>query len=259
MRLKDKVAVVTGAGQGIGEVIAIEMAREGARVVLAARTEKNLQRTAEKIAAAGGEALVVPTDVTDEDSIRNMVKKTMDECGALDILVNNSGVAGPMKAMEELSREEWEECFDVNVTGMFLCCKHVIPAMKAARAGRIINISSMSGKRPLIHRSPYTASKMAVIGLTRTLAFELGEYGVTVNAVCPGATEGERIRRVIENDAKARNVTYEEAEAGFTSAAALKRFVRSEDTAAMCIFLCSEEGKNMTGQDINVTAGLCWY
>ncbi len=259
MRLQGKVAVVTGASQGIGEVIALRVAAEGAKTVLAARSEENLAATGRRIAEAGGTSLIVSTDVTDESSVVHLMERTSAEFGPIDILINNSGVAGPMKPIENIASEEWDECFSVNVTGMFLCCKHAIPFMQERGSGRIVNISSMSGKRPLVHRSPYTASKMAVIGLTRTLAFELGEFGITVNAVCPGATEGERIRRVIANEAKALDISLEDAERNFTGGAALGTLVSSEDTAGMCVFLCSEDSRHMTGQDFNVTAGLCGY
>ncbi len=257
MRLKDKVAIVTGASQGIGQVIATRLAEEGAKVVLAARTKANLEATAQKITDGGGTCLVLPTDITVESAVSQMVVDTLSAHGTIDILINNSGVAGEMGPLEEISLEGWEACFAVNVTGMFLCCKHVVPIMKEKRSGRIVNISSMTGKRPLANRSPYSASKMAVIGLTRTLAFEVGEYGVTVNTVCPGATEGERIRRVIANEAEALGISLEEAEKNFTGA--LGQLVESEDTASMCVYLCSEEGRHMTAQDINVTGGLCWY
>ena len=257
MRLKDKVAIVTGAGQGIGRVIALMFAREGAKVVLAARSVGNLEATAAEISESP--ALVVPTDLTDEAAVQSLVEKTLGEFGAIDILVNNSGVAGPTKACEDITREEWEECFDVNVTGTFLMTKHVIPAMKKNQYGRILIISSMSGKRPLPNRTPYTASKMAVIGLTRTLAFELGEYGITVNAICPGATSGPRINTVIENMAQSAGVTFEEAKQTFTAPAALKTLVDAEDHAALCVFLASEAAAHMTAQDINVTGGLIWY
>ena len=257
MRLKDKVAIVTGAGQGIGKVIALTFAREGAKVVLAARSVANLEAAAAEMPE--GASLVAPTDLTDEAAIKALVERTLAEHGTIDILVNNSGVAGPTKACEDVTREDWEQCFDVNVTGTFLMTKHVIPTMKKNRYGRILNISSMSGKRPLPNRTPYTASKMAVIGLTRTLAFELGEYGITVNAVCPGATSGPRIDSVIENMAQSFGTTFEEAKATFTAPAALKTLVDAEDHAALCVFLASEEAAHMTAQDINVTGGLIFY
>lgn len=259
MRLKGKVAIVTGASQGIGQAIALAFAREGAKVVLAARNRANLEGTAKKVAALAGTSLIVPTDVTDEAHARALAEKTLAEFGTIDILVNNSGIAGPTKPVEEVTREEWEECMGVNVTGMFLCSKYAVPVMKKNRRGRIINVSSMSGKRPLPNRTPYAASKMAVLGFTRTLAFEVGEYGVTVNAICPGATEGPRITSVIENMARVGNITYAEAERTFTGPAALKSLVRSEDHAALCVFLASDEAAHMTGQDLNVTAGLVWY
>ncbi|MBI3128285.1 MAG: SDR family oxidoreductase [Candidatus Tectomicrobia bacterium] len=262
MRLKGKVAIVTGASQGIGQAIALAFAREGAKVVLAARNRANLEGTARKVAALSKESLaslVVPTDQTDEAQVRTLVEKTLAEFGTVDILVNNSGVAGPTKPCEEVTKEEWEECMSVNVTGMFLCAKHVIPVMKKNRRGRIINVSSISGKRPLPNRIPYTASKMAVIGFTRTLAFELGGYGITVNAICPGATAGPRIQSVFENMARVQNISVEEAERAFTDPAALKCLVTPEDHAAVCVFLASDDAAHMTAQDINVTAGLVWY
>ncbi len=257
MRLREKVAIVTGAGQGIGKAIALAFAREGARVALAARTLENLEDTAARM--LDGASLVVPTDLTDETAIQNLVERTRAEFGTIDILVNNSGVAGPTKACEDVSREEWIECFEVNVTGAFLMTKYVIPVMKERRWGRILNISSMSGKRPLPNRTPYTASKMAIIGLTRTLAFELGPYGITVNAVCPGATSGPRIDSVIENMARSFGTTFEEAKKTFTEPGALQTLVDAEDHAALCVFLASEGGGRMTAQDINVTGGLVWY
>ncbi|MCH7614316.1 MAG: SDR family oxidoreductase [Nitrospinae bacterium] len=131
--------------------------------------------------------------------------------------------------------------------------------MKAKRRGRIINISSMSGKRPLVMRTPYTSSKMAVMGFTRTLAHEVGEFGITVNSVCPGATSGERIDRVIRNLAESQGRSEAEVTADFTDPSALKSLVDPEDTAELVTFLASDRAAHMTGQDINVTAGLVWY
>ncbi len=259
MELKGKVAIVTGAGRGIGRAISKVMAREGAAITLAARSLDQLQATASEIQGAGGRCAVVQTDVTSEDSVNQMVKETLDEFGTVDILVNNSGIAGPTALCEETTVEDWNATFAVNVIGPFLCAKAVLPTMKAKRSGRIINISSMSGKRPLVRRTPYTSSKMAVMGFTRTLAHEVGEFGITVNSVCPGATSGERIDNVIRNLAETQGKSEDEILAGFTDPSALKTLVDPDDTAEVVCFLASDRASKMTGQDINVTAGLVWY
>tara|TARA_Y100000588_G_scaffold385968_1_gene480424 strand:- start:1804 stop:2592 length:789 start_codon:yes stop_codon:yes gene_type:complete len=255
-KLDGKTAIVTGAGQGIGKSIASALCENGARVVLASRNLENLKITASEL---NSDSLIVQTDVSDEDSVKNLVETVKKEMGSVDILVNNSGVAGPTKPCEDITLEEWEECFSVNMTGMFLVSKYVIPLMKQKRYGRIINVSSMSGKRPLPNRTPYTSSKTAVIGFTRTLAFELGEYGITVNSICPGATAGPRIDSVIQNMSESFQITFDEAKKTFTDPSALKTLVTPEDHAALCVFLASEDAVRMTGQDINLTGGLIWY
>ena len=259
MRLKNKVAIVTGANQGIGQVIACRIAGEGARTVIAARNELNFQRTAKKITSDGGGLPRCSDRPHDKTAVEQLVGKTLSEYATIDILINNSGIAGPTKRCEDVSREEWDNCFSVNMTGVFLMTRAVLPIMKKNRSGRIINVSSVTGKRPLPGRTPYAASKMALIGFTRTLTFEVGEFGITANTICPGSTEGPRIKRVCEEMALAENISYEDAAATFTAPAALKRFVRPEDHAAACIFLASEDGANITGQDINVSGGLTWY
>lgn len=257
MRLKGKVAIVTGAGRGIGRAISRVLAREGASVTLGARSEGELREAAGEILAAGGRCIWVPTDVTSEGSVNAMVRRTVEAFGTVDILVNNAGVAGPTALLEDTTRQDWEKTFAVNLIGPFLCCKAVLPILKAKRSGRIINISSVSGKRPLVRRTPYTTSKMGIIGLTRTLAVEVGEYGITVNSVCPGATRGPRLESVIQNLAKAQGKTYEEVEeAIFKAPSPLKTLVEPEDTAHLVAFLASDEARHMTGQAINVTAGL---
>jgi NAD(P)-dependent dehydrogenase (short-subunit alcohol dehydrogenase family) len=143
------------------------------------------------------------------------------------------------------------------MTGVFLLTQSALPTMKKNRSGRIINVGSVTGKRPLPGRGPYAAAKMALIGFTRTLAFEVGEYGITANVICLGPTEGPRIKRVCEEMALSGNISF--AAATFTAPAALKRFVRPEDHAAICVFLASDDGANITGQDINVSGGLVWY
>lgn len=249
-------AFVTGGSQGIGREIALTLADEGATVAVAARGD-GIHDTA---AAIGERGLAVRTDVTDEASVREAVAETVDAFGGLDCLVNNAGIAGPTAPVEEVTVEEWAQTMDVNVTGMFRTVKHAAPHLRESERGSVVNIASISGKRPLEHRTPYTASKMAVIGFTRTLAFELGEDDVTVNAVCPGATEGPRIRDVIEAQAESLDVSYEEAKRRvFTEDAALGDLVAAEDVANMVAYLASEKARHVTGQDVNVSAGSVWY
>jgi NAD(P)-dependent dehydrogenase (short-subunit alcohol dehydrogenase family) len=250
-------AIVTGGSQGIGREIATTLAERGASVTVAARGD-GIYETAEEI--GDDRALPVETDVTDEESVASTVEAAVEEFGGVDCVVNNAGIAGPTKPIEEIERSEWERTQAVNVTGMFLLVKHAAPHLRESDQGRVVNLSSISGKRPLENRTPYVASKMAVIGLTRTLAFELGDDDVTVNAICPGATKGPRIEAVIENQAERRGVSYEAAkDQVFTDDAALGQLTEPEDIAEMVAFLASEAAEHVTAQDINVDAGTVWY
>ncbi|AQL43699.1 short-chain dehydrogenase [Halorientalis sp. IM1011] len=256
--LSGTTAFVTGASQGIGRKIAVTLADEGANVALAARSD-GIHETADEI-GDDNRTLPVETDVTDEESVAAAVEATVDEFGGLDSLVNNAGIAGPTAPVEDVSVEGFERTMDVNVTGAFRCVKHAAPHLRESERGSVVTISSISGKRPLENRTPYTASKTAVIGLTRTLAFELGEDDVTVNAVCPGATRGPRIDRVIEAQADQRNLSYEEAKREvFTDDTALGRLTEPEDVARTVAYLASEDARNVTAQDVNVDAGTVWY
>lgn len=256
--LSDTTAFVTGASQGIGEEIAVTLAEHGANVALAARSD-GIYDTAERI-GDDDRTLALETDITDEANVEESISATVDAFGGLDCLVNNAGIAGPTEPVEDVAVDEFEETLDVNVLGMFLCTKHASSHLRESERGRIINISSISGKRPLESRTPYVASKMAVIGMTRTWAFEFGDDDVTVNAICPGATAGPRIKDVIQNQADNRGISYEEAKRElFTGEIALGEFVEAEDTAEMVAYLASEKGHHITAQDINVDAGTIWY
>jgi NAD(P)-dependent dehydrogenase (short-subunit alcohol dehydrogenase family) len=255
--LEGKTAFVTGASQGIGRQIAITLAEEGANVALAARSD-GIYETEELI---GDEerALSVETDVTDETSVEESIATTVEEFGGLNCLVNNAGIAGPTSPIEEITIEEWQDTMDVNLMGMFLTAKHTVEHLRESERGSIVNISSISGKRPLANRTPYTTSKMGVMGLTRTLAFEL-EAPITVNAICPGAVRGERINNIIENQAEQLGVSFEEAKRQvITDDMALNEIVESEDVADMVAYLASGHGRHITAQDINVDSGATWY
>jgi len=259
MLLDGSVAVVTGAGSGIGREITAHLAAEGAAVVLAGRSVAGMQGLAARIRDDGGRALVVPMDLNEPDSIQAGAAQALAEFGRIDILVNNSGVGGPSKPLWEVPIEEWEETFRVNVTGAFLCCKAFLPAMITARSGSIIMIGSVTGKRPLVNRTPYAASKMALLGMVRTLATEVGPLGIRVNVISPGAVEGERMDWAIERQAAARSMSLAESKATFTEGAPLKRMVTALEVAEATAFLASPKAAAITGQDLNVAAGLVMY
>ena len=257
--LRDQVAVVTGAGRGIGRVIALGLAEEGAQVVLAGRSVDALEQTAKLAEDSGREPLVVGTDITRRDEVDALARATMHAFGRVDVLVNNSGVGGPSAPLWEVDPADWEATMAVNVTGTYLCCRAFLPAMVARRSGSVVIIGSMTGKRPLVGRTAYAASKMALVGLARTLAAEAGPYGVRVNVVSPGPVEGERIEWVIQRQAEALGVTVEEARARFTEASPLGRLVAPEDVAAATVFLASDRSASITGEDLNVSAGVVMY
>jgi NAD(P)-dependent dehydrogenase (short-subunit alcohol dehydrogenase family) len=259
MMLDGAVAVVTGAGTGIGREISLRLAAEGADVVLTGRSTEAMAEVAELVRSAGRRALPVAMDLRDPASIEAAARAAEDEFGRVDVLVNNSGVGGPSQPMWEIDTEEWEETFRVNVTGTFLACKAFLPGMIARASGSVVVIGSMTGKRPLINRTPYAASKTALIGLVRTLAWELGPHGIRVNLVSPGPVEGERIKWVLERQAAARGITVEEARADFAEGSPLKRLVEPGDVADAVAFLASPRAAAITGDDINVSAGLVMY
>lgn len=256
--MADSTAFITGASQGIGREIARTLHGVGFKVALAARSD-GIHETAELIDAPA-RTLAIETDVTEETNVQASIERTVDEFGALDCVVNNAGIAGPTAPVEEIDLEDWRRTLTVNLDGMFLTTKHAVSHLRESERGAIVNISSISGKRPLENRTPYTASKMAVIGLTRTLAFELGADDITVNAICPGATRGPRIESVIEKQAEALDVDYETAKRHvFTDETALSTLVDGADIANMVRYLVSDEGRHITAQDLNVDAGTTWY
>lgn len=253
------VVVVTGAGTGIGREIALRMGAHGADVVLAGRSVARLEEVAGQLRSAGRRALVAPMDLREPESIEVTAQRALRELGRVDVLVNNSGVAGPTKPLTEIDTGEWEDTFAVNVTGAFLCCKAFLPPMVAAGSGAIVVIGSITGKRPLVNRTPYAASKLALVGLVRTLAAEVGPSGVRVNLVSPGGVEGQRLDAVIEQQATARGVPEAEVRAEFAEGSPLRRLVSARDVADTVAFLASPRAAAITGEDVNVAAGLVMY
>lgn len=255
----ERVAVVTGASQGIGRTISVAFGREGGTVVLAARNRGGLEETAALVEDAGGSAVVHETDVSDEDSVDGLASMVSERFGAADVLVNNSGIAGPSGRLWEQDLAGWRETFAVNVEGVFLVTRALLPPMLERGRGSVVIIGSISGKRPLFGRSPYTTSKMALVGLTRTLALEAGEHGIRVNLVSPGFVAGPRIDWVIDAQADARGVAPSVVRAEFEDEAALHRLTEAEDVADATVFLASDAARGITGADINVNSGAVMY
>ena len=256
MRLSGQVALITGGGRGIGRAIALRFVSEGAAVMLAATKREPLEATAAEIRKAGGRAATAVVDVADEAAVKTVVAATLGELGRLDILVNNAGVGGPTLRVVDMERADWDRTLAVNVTGAFLCSKHAIPHMVARKSGRIVNITSIAGLMGYPLRSPYAVSKWGMIALTRTLAGELGEHGITVNAIAPGAVRGERVEGVIAARAAALGRPAADVERElFVDPTALKRMVGPDDVAATAAFLASNDAANITGETISVSAG----
>jgi NAD(P)-dependent dehydrogenase (short-subunit alcohol dehydrogenase family) len=254
-----RVSIVTGASQGIGRQIALALAARGDAVALAARQTARLAEVAEQIEQAGGESLVVRTDVTDPASVQEMAASVVGRFDRIDAVVANSGIGGPSGPLWELDAQEWERTFEVNVHGVFHTARATVPAMIETGGGALVVIGSISGKRPLYGRSAYTASKLALVGLTRTLALETGRFGVRVNLISPGFVEGPRIDWVIRTQAQARGLREDAVRAEFEGLSPLGRLTSATDVAEAVLFLTSDRAGGLTGIDLNVNAGVVMY
>jgi NAD(P)-dependent dehydrogenase (short-subunit alcohol dehydrogenase family) len=252
------VAVVTGGNRGIGRAIAVALAADGFAVAVTARDADTLADTVAAIEADGGTALAVPCDVRDEESVTTMARDVAN-LGRVHTVVANAGIAGPTAPLHEIQLAEWRNCLATDLDGVFLTFRAFVPAMIESGAGSLVAISSMTGKRPLHGRTPYAAAKMGVIGLVRTLAVELGPHGIRVNAVCPGAVAGPRIDDVIRRQAATRGITEDEALLAFTGASPLARLVKANEVATACAYLASDAAASITGEDLNVSAGVVMY
>ncbi len=256
--LYGRVAIVTGAAKGMGGPICEALAEEGASLVLAGRDMEAIDAHAEHLGERfpDVETESVRCDVTDEADTKALADAALERFGRIDILVNTAGVIGPIETpAQEVGLDDFRFVLDVNVIGTFLSCKAVIPSLLEAGGGRIINIAGTSGLRGYRNRVGYSSSKWAVRGLTRTLALELGPHDVTVNAICPNVTNGERMDRIVNKKAERIGKTYDEVYADFASQTALGRFIDEVDIAEAVRYLASDRARNVTGHDIVVDAG----
>jgi len=257
MRLLDKSAIVTGAAQGLGEALALRLAKEGCSVLLSDVNEEKVQATAARIAEETGRNVIgVRADVTDADSCAAMVDQAVSAFGKLDILVANAGI---LKAADitEMSPSDFRRVIDVNLTGYFVSAQAAARVMVAQKSGSIVQINSKSGKKGSFRNSAYAASKFGGIGLTQSIALDLAPHGVRVNAVCPGNLLDGSLWQdsLFDQYAQTQGLTREQVRAKYEGQVPLGRGATYEDIAGVVVFLCSPDASYMTGQAINVTGG----
>jgi len=253
--LANRVAIVTGASKGIGRVTSQIFAREGARVVCVARSAHLVKETAALAQQDGGEALAVTADLGTEDGAKAMVAETMKAFGRLDCLINNAGDSGPTQPIQDYALEDWLYTLNSCLTSSYLCARFAVPPMIESGGGSIVNISSMAGRRGLAHRVGYCSAKAGQLGMTYGLAVELGRHNIRVNAIAPGAVEGDRVDRVLTAQAELRGIPAEAIRKAFLARSPLRRMVTPEDVASAALFLCSDLARNVSGQCLPVNAG----
>ena len=253
--LQNKIALVTGAGRGIGRAIALAYAAEGAKVAMSARTTSELDEVVGSVRARGGTALAFPADLSDRAVPKQLVNAVEKTLGPIEILVNNAGVGSSSnpKPVVDFDDDFWDLSLALNLTAPYLLCKAVLPGMLAKRWGRIITIASINSKIGSLHGAAYAASKHGVVGLTRSLALEVAKDGITVNAICPGPVHTIMNDRRVEYDAQRRGVSFDEVANGWTP---LGRRLEPEEIAPLAVFLASDAAATVIGQALNIDGGL---
>ncbi len=264
-RFEGQTVLVTGASRGIGRAIALAFAGEGAAIAAVSTTAEGSKAAAEEITARGGRALPLVADVSREEDVVRMVAQAEQFLGPVRVLVNNAGIGGPTGPLAAVSVSDWERVLAVNLTGAFLCSREVLKSMIArarpdasgppAVDGCIINISSMAGKIAYPQRTPYASSKWGLIGLTRSLAEEVGRMGIRVNCICPGPIQTDLLDSVFKARAAALGTTMEKIRDRYVSVTMLKRILSPDEVAATTLYLASDAASGITGQSIDVCGG----
>jgi NAD(P)-dependent dehydrogenase (short-subunit alcohol dehydrogenase family) len=240
--------IVTAGGSGIGSVIVKRFLDAGAAVF----TCDVDQAAVAAVQAAEPRVSATVADVASEADVDRLFDQAQEQLGGLDVLVNNAGIGGPVACIENVSLADWQRTIDVDLTGAFLCTRRAAPVFKEQRSGSIVTMSSHYGMFGGPTRAPYVASKWALIGLTKTVAMELGPFGVRANAICPGSVEGDRLGRVMQLEADEKGLTCEQLREQWVRGCSLRTFVTADDVAAMILFLCSDQGARISGQAIGV-------
>ena len=239
---------ITAGASGLGRAFAEAFLAQGAQVAVVDRDTEALAT----FSKAHPECIALEADVTDEAGLAETLSFAKASLGGLDVICANAGTGGPAGPLETLDAQEWRDCVDVNLTGAFLTAKHAIPMLKKQGSGLILFTTSTAGQWGYPNRSPYSAAKWALVGLTKGLAMELGEFGIRVNAIAPGSVEGDRMERVLSMEAKARNIDAEVVRAEYVKGVSMKTWVRAEDIAATATWLASDAARRISGQVIAV-------
>ena len=246
--MKSKRVIITAGASGIGAATAAAFASKGHKVIVSDIDQKAV----EACNAAANSIKAIQADVTNDEQVRNFVQEAVNQLEGVDVLVNNAGTAGPTGPIEEMPSDEWRACIDTNLVSAFLHSKEVIPYLKKQQSGLIVNLSSTAGLYGYPLRTPYCSAKWAIIGLTKSLAMELGQFSIRTNAVCPGAVSGERMDRVIAAEATSRKMEETKVREAYAKQASMRKFVTAEDIADMIYFLSTPEAKMVSGQIISV-------
>jgi NAD(P)-dependent dehydrogenase (short-subunit alcohol dehydrogenase family) len=252
--LHQKIVLITGGSGGLGRALASVFSAQGHRVVITARHQDKLDATAAQMAINGRQVVALPCDVTDRDQVKSLAEKIATRLGTVQILINNAGIARAVN-FADMPDDLWDETLETNLTGAYNCCKIFLADMIQAKWGRIINIASTTAKVGYRHVTAYTASKHGLLGLTRSLALETAQQGITVNAICPGYIDDERTHENAKLMAEKTGKSAQEILQLFAASAPQNRLIAPEEVASLALLMASEKLAGMTGQAINVDGG----